>query len=60
MSLLLKTKKVMLNLKKLAKSKTFDFKPLSHDEIGESLDLIDFETATELKGSWFNFKKRFS
>ena len=47
-----------IELKKVGKIKTFDFKPLSHDEIGESLDLIDFEIATELSGSRFSILKK--
>jgi len=47
-----------VELKKVGQIKTFDFKPLSHDEIGESLDLIDFETATELSGSRFSILKK--
>ena len=47
-----------VELKKVGQIKTFDFKPLSHDEIGERLDLIDFETATELSGSRFSILKK--
>jgi len=47
-----------VELKKVGQIKTFDFKPLSHDEIGESLDLIDFEIATELSGSRFSILKK--
>ena len=47
-----------VELKKVGQIKAFDFKPLSHDEIGESLDLIDFEIATELSGSRFSILKK--
>ena len=47
-----------VELKKVGQIKKFDFKPLSHDEIGERLDLIDFETATELSGSRFSILKK--
>ena len=47
-----------VEIKKVGQIKTFDFKPLSHDEIGENLDLIDFETATELSGSRFSILKK--
>ncbi len=33
--------------------KTFDFKPLEHFEIGENLDIIDFERGTKVAGSGF-------
>ncbi|MCK5581462.1 MAG: serine--tRNA ligase [Candidatus Omnitrophica bacterium] len=35
------------------KPKTFDFKPKTHIEIAESLDIIDFKRATKLSGSNF-------
>ena len=34
-------------------SKKFDFKPLTHVEIGENLDIIDFSRATKITGSNF-------
>jgi seryl-tRNA synthetase len=34
-------------------SKEFDFKPLTHIEIGEKLDIIDFSRATKITGSNF-------
>ena len=35
----------------------FDFKPLSHYEIGKKLNLMDFDTATRTSGSRFVFLK---
>lgn len=35
----------------------FDFKPKDHIEIGEELDLIDFETGAKVSGSKFYFLK---
>jgi len=35
----------------------FDFKPLSHYEIGKKLNLMDFDTATKTSGSRFVFLK---
>ena len=41
----------------LSKKRAFDFKPLSHWEIGERLGIIDFETASKLSGSRFALLK---
>ena len=35
----------------------FDFKPLSHDQIGKNLDLMDFDLATKTSGARFVFLK---
>jgi seryl-tRNA synthetase len=35
----------------------FDFKPLDHVQIGEKLDLIDFDTATKVSGTKFYYLK---
>lgn len=35
----------------------FDFKPLDHVELGEKLDLIDFESAAKVAGSGFYYLK---
>ena len=35
----------------------FDFKPLSHHEIGKKLNLMDFDTATKTTGARFVFLK---
>ncbi|MGC9070277.1 MAG: serine--tRNA ligase [Elusimicrobiales bacterium] len=37
----------------VSKRRDFDFKPLSHWEIGERLNILDFDTASELSGSRF-------
>ncbi len=36
----------------------FDFKPMSHYEIGEKLDMLDFDLATKTTGSRFVFVKK--
>ncbi|MGL4594704.1 MAG: serine--tRNA ligase [Thermoguttaceae bacterium] len=36
---------------------TFDFKPLDHVELGEKLDLIDFESGARVAGAGFYFLK---
>jgi len=41
-----------------SKPKKFDFKILSHYEIGKKLDMLDFETATKTTGSRFVFLKK--
>ena len=35
----------------------FDFKPISHFELGEKLNMLDFDTATKTSGSRFVFVK---
>lgn len=47
-----------VEIKKVGQIREFDFKPLSHDDLGENLDLIDFETAVELSGSRFSIIKK--
>ncbi|NLH39944.1 MAG: serine--tRNA ligase [Elusimicrobia bacterium] len=37
--------------------RNFDFKPLAHWEIGERLDILDFNTASKLSGSRFSMLK---
>jgi seryl-tRNA synthetase len=37
--------------------RNFDFKPLAHWEIGEKLDILDFNTASKLSGSRFSMLK---
>jgi len=37
--------------------RNFDFKPLSHYEIGTKLDILDFETSSKLSGSRFALLK---
>tara|TARA_B100001123_G_scaffold142823_1_gene166080 strand:+ start:80 stop:1333 length:1254 start_codon:yes stop_codon:yes gene_type:complete len=44
-------------IKKIGEIKKFDFKPLSHSEIGEKLNQMDFDIATKVSGSRFVFLK---
>jgi len=44
-------------IKKNGEIPTFDFKPLSHYEIGKKLNLMDFDTASKVSGSRFVFLK---
>jgi len=44
-------------VKKIGKVKKFNFKPLSHYEIGKKLNLMDFDLATKTSGSRFVFLK---
>ena len=44
-------------IKKIGKIQQFDFKPISHYEIGKKLDLMDFDIATKTSGSRFVFLK---
>lgn len=41
----------------LNEKRDFDFKPLAHWEIGEKLDILDFNTASKLSGSRFSMLK---
>ena len=43
---------------KAGKIPEFDFKPKSHYEIGEDLDMLDFDLATKTTGSRFVFVKK--
>jgi seryl-tRNA synthetase len=45
-------------IKLFGKIKEFDFKPLSHEEIGGKLGQIDFETAVNISGSRFVILKK--
>tara|TARA_B100000029_G_C17536332_1_gene945020 strand:+ start:525 stop:1781 length:1257 start_codon:yes stop_codon:yes gene_type:complete len=45
-------------IKTFSKPKKFDFKILSHYEIGKKLDMLDFEMATKTTGSRFVFLKK--
>ncbi len=45
-------------IKLFGKIKEFDFKPLSHEEIGSKLGQIDFETAVNISGSRFVILKK--
>jgi len=44
-------------IKKWGEPKEFDFKPLDHLELGEKLDLIDFEAGAKVAGSQFYYLK---
>ncbi len=44
-------------VKKIGQIPKFDFKPLSHYEIGKKLNLMDFDTATKTSGARFVFLK---
>ena len=44
-------------VKFVGKPPVFDFKPLDHVKLGEKLDLIDFDTATEVSGPKFYYLK---
>ena len=44
-------------IKKVGDVPKFDFKPLSHDQIGKNLNQIDFETASKTSGARFVFLK---
>ena len=44
-------------IKKNGQTPIFDFKPLSHYEIGNKLNLMDFDTASKVSGSRFVFLK---
>jgi len=46
-----------LILKRVGTPPTFAFKPLDHVELGEKLDLIDFEAGTKVTGPKFYFLK---
>ena len=46
-----------LEVKKVGQPSKFDFKPKSHVELGESLDLIDFERGTKVSGAKFYYLK---
>ena len=46
-----------LEVKKVGQRRKFDFKPKSHVELGESLDLIDFERGTKVSGAKFYYLK---
>ena len=52
-----KDEKYNKELKKVGKIPDFNFKPLSHYELGKKLDLIDFDLSTKTSGSRFVFLK---
>jgi len=45
-------------LREVGKKPVFDFQPLDHLEIGESLDIIDVKRATKISGTRFGILKR--
>ena len=52
-----KDEKDNVEIKKSGKVPDFDFKPLSHYELGEKLNMLDFDLATKTTGSRFVFVK---
>lgn len=44
-------------LRQVGEKTEFDFKPLSHDQLGEKLDIIDTERAAKVSGSRFGYIK---
>ncbi len=46
-----------LEIKKWGEPRKFNFTPKDHVELGESLDLIDFESATRVSGAKFYYLK---
>lgn len=44
-------------IKKIGKIPKFEFKPMSHHEIGEKLNLMDFDSAAKTSGTRFVFLK---
>ena len=52
-----KDEKSNKEIKRVGKVPNFDFKPLSHYEIGKKLNLMDFDTASKTSGARFVFLK---
>ena len=52
-----KDEKANKEIKKIGKVTQFEFKPLSHYEIGKKLNLMDFDIATKTSGARFVFLK---
>jgi seryl-tRNA synthetase len=52
-----KDEKANEEVKKIGQISKFNFKPLSHYEIGKKLNLMDFDTATKTSGARFVFLK---
>ncbi|NLK62742.1 MAG: serine--tRNA ligase [Fusobacteria bacterium] len=46
-----------VEIRKYGKIKEFNFTPKTHDEIGEALDILDFERGAKLSGSRFTVYK---
>ncbi|WP_413626962.1 serine--tRNA ligase [Fructilactobacillus vespulae] len=47
------TEEGSVELRKVGEPRQFDFKPKSHDEIGEQLDILDFKRSAKVAGSRF-------
>ncbi len=52
-----KDEKSNKEIKKIGNVTKLDFKPLSHDQLGKKLNLMDFDVATKTSGSRFVFLK---
>ena len=52
-----KDEKSNKEIKKIGEISKFDFKPISHYEIGKKLNLMDFDIATKTSGARFVFIK---
>lgn len=46
-----------VEVRRIGTPRKFSFSPLSHDELGEKLGLLDFETAAKITGSRFSVLK---
>lgn len=46
-----------LEIKRVGQPTKFDFKPLDHVQLGEKLDIIDFDSGTKVSGTKFYFLK---
>ncbi len=46
-----------LEVKRVGEPKTFDFEPKDHVQLGQDLDIIDFDTATKVSGTKFYYLK---
>ncbi len=46
-----------LEIKRVGVPTTFDFPPLDHVQLGEKLDIVDFEAGTKVSGTKFYFLK---
>lgn len=46
-----------LEIRKWGEIKSFDFKPLPHWDLGEALDILDFERGSKVTGARFTFYK---
>lgn len=46
-----------LEIKQVGKPRSFDFEPKDHVELGQSLDIVDFEAGTKVSGPKFYYLK---